>query len=203
MRGPCGLCELFGDVDHALPTLQPLPQDWFAPSEWVWALRQLRPHKAVPWGSASVVAWQSKAEAVAPILSGIALSSLSHKSQPSLHPSWSEAQLAWVAKQRKAPTAPGNLRTIGLLAPDAKAFLIILIRKSEPLHSSCTSGCTPVCVPLWHVHFRSDPPCNAALHVGAQNLAGVWHRPDCSHHRLRAGAPGGRTHAQPRFGESV
>ena len=149
MRGPCGLCELFGDVDHALPTLQPLPQDWFAPSEWVWALRQLRPHKAVPWGSASVVAWQSKAEAVAPILSGIALSSLSHTSQPSLHPSWSEAQLAWLAKQRKAPTAPGNLRTIGLLAPDAKAFLIILIRKERTL--------------TFKLHFRMYPGMRTAL----------------------------------------
>ena len=96
----------------------------FPPTEWRAALAQLRRNKAVPAPATSVLVheWQLHAEEVAPILADVAIGSLS----VALRRCLSEAQLAWLPKQGKSPPTPCNLRSIGLMTPDTKAFLLII-----------------------------------------------------------------------------
>ncbi|OLQ10220.1 hypothetical protein AK812_SmicGene6118 [Symbiodinium microadriaticum] len=47
-------------------------------------------------------------------------------SDPKVPIEWSTVQLAWLAKAGKTPSRPQNLRSIGLMSVDSKAFLIVL-----------------------------------------------------------------------------
>ena len=53
-------------------------------------------------------------------------------SRPSLPIEWSKVQIAWLPKPNKSPTAPANLRTIGLMGGDTKACLQILKFHADP-----------------------------------------------------------------------
>ena len=47
-------------------------------------------------------------------------------SSPWVPGEWSEVQLAWLAKAGKTPSCLQNLRSIGLMPADTKAFLLVL-----------------------------------------------------------------------------
>ena len=117
----------------------PLPSEWFHEDEWRLALGSLQPRRAVPRTSASVRAWQAVADRVAPHLQSLAQSSLTGSAVQIPH-SWSTVQLAWLAKQGKAPVSPCNLRSVGLMSPDTKAFLLILKKHANPYVQAALQG---------------------------------------------------------------
>ena len=123
--------KLFTGREFVLPPLEPLPAHYFDDQSWVDALHALKTHKAVPWFSASVGGWKHKAKDVAPLLGQFAKEALCC-ANPRVPTAWGQVQLAWLAKAHKSPSCPQNLRTIGLMSPDTKAFLIILKRQAEP-----------------------------------------------------------------------
>ena len=104
---------------------EPLPSEWFAVDQWQWGFKQLVNHKAVPKDEASIVAWKQTAEQVSPILQQIASDTICSLT-PRIPDHWAKVQLAWIPKPNKSPTSPANLRTIGLMGADTKAFLQIL-----------------------------------------------------------------------------
>ena len=116
---------LFTGPAFAPPEWEPLPSEWFAVDQWQWAFKQLVNHKAVPKDEASIVAWKQTAEQVSPILQQIASDTVCSLT-PSIPDHWAKVQLAWIPKPNKSPTSPANLRTIGLMGADTKAFLQIL-----------------------------------------------------------------------------
>ena len=131
--------QLFTGRHFALPQLEPLPEHYFDSDLWVEALHQLRSHKAVPCTSASVQGWKSKAPIVAPMLARLAKNAMCCDN-PAVPMPWSQVQLAWLAKANKCPSCPRNLRAIGLMTPDTKAFLILLKRQAEPFVQDSLSG---------------------------------------------------------------
>eukprot|EP00439_Symbiodinium_sp_Y106_P039661 s233_g4.t2 len=131
--------QLFTGRHFALPQMEPLPGHYFDSALWVEALHQLRSHKAVPCTSASVQGWKSKAPIVAPMLARLAKDAMCCDN-PAVPMPWSQVQLAWLAKANKCPSCPRNLRTIGLMTPDTKAFLILLKRQAEPFVQDSLSG---------------------------------------------------------------
>ncbi|CAE7308157.1 unnamed protein product [Symbiodinium microadriaticum] len=123
--------ELFNDEPFSMPPLLPVDQAWFEESQWVQALERLKAHKAVPHGSAEIASWKQHAKVLAKPLSAIAMNALTVAS-PTVPTEWSMVQMAWIPKPGKAPTEPGNLRTIGLMGADSKAFLMILKDQAAP-----------------------------------------------------------------------
>ena len=123
--------NLFQDEHFSLPPLLPVDKNWFDESQWVWALAQIKAHKAVPHGAAAIVSWKNHAQALAQPLSKIAVNALT-ADNPAVPTEWSLVQMAWLPKPGKAPTEPGNLRTIGLMGADSKAFLMILKNQAMP-----------------------------------------------------------------------
>ena len=109
--------ELFTGDPFDEYLLSPLPAEWFSEEAWIRSLRQLRSHKAVPLESASVVAWKENAEQVAAPLSRVATAALCGDR---------------MKVPQKPPVKPENLRSLGLMAPDTKAFLLILREHSSP-----------------------------------------------------------------------
>eukprot|EP00439_Symbiodinium_sp_Y106_P077393 s432_g16.t1 len=123
--------ELFSDVCFDAPEVLCLPESWFAPHKWVEALKSLSGRKAVPKFSASVEAWKDHAEMLAPTLAQIAKCTVC-AGQPYVPEHWMRVQLAWMPKPGRAPTSPDLLRSIGLMSPDTKAFLVLLKRQADP-----------------------------------------------------------------------
>ena len=111
--------------------LAALPSEWFSPDAWMRAFAKLQNHRAVPVDSASVIAWKSHAADFAPLLSKIAIDNLCGE-RVCIPPRWCSAQLVWIAKPSKPPTTPENLRSLGLMAPDCKAFLHLLKERACP-----------------------------------------------------------------------
>ena len=105
--------------------LQPLNPDIFAPDQWEKAFLHLRVGKAVPAGAPSVQQWKDYRHTASDKLGQIARDSLCCAT-PSVPVEWSEVQLAWLAKAGKTPSQPQNLRSVGLMPVDSKAFLIVL-----------------------------------------------------------------------------
>ena len=123
--------ELFTGDPFDEYALLPLPEEWFSSDAWVRALRKQRSHKAAPLGSASVQAWKDNAELVAEPLSRIAVAELCSQA-PTVPKRWTTAQLIWIAKPSKPPVKPENLRSLGLMASDTKAFLYLLKERASP-----------------------------------------------------------------------
>ena len=121
---------LFTGTPFDAPALEPLPLHYFSADAWKEAFRALQSHKAVPWFSASVEGWKQQVHAVAPLLERFSQTALC-SANPRAPLAWSQVQLAWLAKPNKSPSCPRNLRTIGLMSPDSKAFLIILKKQAE------------------------------------------------------------------------
>ena len=122
---------LFDDVPFEPPELLPLPSEWFTSEAWQQSLKQLNSHKAVPKFSASVQCWKTYATELTPTLQKIAHDTVC-SAQPYIPDFWTRVQLAWLPKPGKAPSSPAQLRSIGLMGPDTKAFLMILKRQANP-----------------------------------------------------------------------
>ena len=123
--------KLFSGVTVDVPELIALPQEWFTASGWKCALTKLQNHKAVPKHAASIVSWKSHADHLAPALQQLADDTIC-KSEPSVPEMWTRVQLAWLPKPGRAPNSPEVLRSIGLMGPDTKAFLMILKQNANP-----------------------------------------------------------------------
>ncbi|CAE7383832.1 rha-1 [Symbiodinium sp. CCMP2592] len=81
--------------------------------------------------SASVDSWKSHVHDVSIKLERIAIQALTGP-DPSVPEDWLQVQLAWLPKPSKPPTEASHLRTIGLMTPDCKAFLMILKKFANP-----------------------------------------------------------------------
>ncbi|CAE7427449.1 L96 [Symbiodinium sp. CCMP2592] len=123
-------------TDVALVDLEPLDPAVFEPDAWIRALSSLRAGKAVPQNSPAIHQWQASSEIVAHRLSAVATQTMCSQ-QPRVPRSWTEVQLAWLAKAGKTPSSPQNLRTIGLMPGDTKAFLIVLRDAVAPYIQEC------------------------------------------------------------------
>ena len=120
-------------------TLSPLDPSLFSPALWVSAIRCLKVGKAVPTGQPSVQQWRDCAHQVAERLSQVAIDALCC-SDPKVPTEWSTVQLAWLAKAGKTPSRPQNLRSIGLMSVDSKAFLIVLRSALAPYVEQAMHG---------------------------------------------------------------
>ena len=118
---------LFEDEQFDMPKLLPDPE-WFAEEHWVWALSKIKARKAVPQNAAQIASWKQNSSLLAAPLAKIAINALSNENAQ-LPSGWSEVHLAWLPKPGQAPTGPEQLRTIGLMGADSKAFLMILKAK--------------------------------------------------------------------------
>ena len=119
--------------EHLCPLeLQPLPSTLFQPSAWCEAISSMRSGKAVPNGEPPVQAWKESIGKAAHRLASIAQEALCGRALR-VPPEWTWVQLAWLAKAGKSPNCPENLRSIGLMPADAKAFLIILREAIAPI----------------------------------------------------------------------
>ena len=124
--------DLFSDDPcWEAPPLLPLPVEWFAEESWKSALQQLSNHKAVPKRSGSVMGWKQHKWDLAPALRRIAVETVCSAS-PYIPEHWLKVQLAWLPKPGKAPISPNQLRSVGLMSPDTKAFLMILKQHANP-----------------------------------------------------------------------
>ena len=125
------LFEAKRDSDKLDIALQALDPQIFAPNAWMRALQSLRPGKAVPVHEPTVQCWRDCRREVAEQLSSIAMQALCG-ANVAVPVEWTDMQLAWLAKAGKAPSTPENLRTIGLMPADTKAFLIVLRNEAAP-----------------------------------------------------------------------
>ena len=122
--------ELFKGRAFTDYKLSPLPNEWFEPAAWVRAFSKMKNHKAVPLQSSSVATWKEHALTVAPALSAIATQHLCSE-RVELPSNWCKAQLIWIAKPSKPASSPENLRSLGLMSPDTKAFLLVLKERAD------------------------------------------------------------------------
>ena len=113
------------------PPLEPLPLEWFEPREWEESLDSLANHKAVPKEAASVQGWKQNKVAAARILYMISANTICSES-PYIPSGWTHVQLAWLPKPNRSSSTPANLRTIGLMGADTKAWLQILKKHANP-----------------------------------------------------------------------
>ena len=123
--------KLFSDTKYIAPPLLPLPDEWFTPEAWHWALSQTGSHKAVPKLAASFRGWKEHSLELSEALSRIARHHLC-SSVPQIPTGWTGVQIAWLPKQGKSTCAPEHLRTIGLMGPDCKALMHILKAQATP-----------------------------------------------------------------------
>ena len=132
--------ELFKGVGVEKPSHLTLPAAWFHSDAWERAFSKLQNRRAVPLGSASVGAWKSHASLVAPALEQIAGESLCG-GDVVVPCNWTSAQLIWIPKPSKQASKPENLRSLGLMSPDTKAFLLILKEHASPFVQARMEHC--------------------------------------------------------------
>ena len=133
---------------------------WLQPAAWEEAFSKLQPAKAVCAGAASQAQYKINAGSLANCACTLATQSILEHCLPVR---WTSVQLIWLPRPLKAPTKPKNLRTIGLMSPDTKAFLNILARAIHPFVMSRLVG-----IPQFG--YRSgtstlDPIARAAAHI--------------------------------------
>ena len=117
--------QLFDGPAYSLPPLLPLPEERFTEQAWAWALTQQKQGKAVPRGMAQIRTWRDWASSVAVELAAICKQTLC-SDNPYVPELWLRVQIAWLPKPGKSPSAPCNLRSVGLMSGDTKAFMILL-----------------------------------------------------------------------------
>ena len=84
----------------------------------------IRPHKAVPQGSAPAAAWRLCSDLVGEALTA-SLQELGHRPGPAaemLRSSLKDADLCFIPKPNKPATKPSNLRPLGIIRPDGKGL---------------------------------------------------------------------------------
>ena len=126
------LASYAGSLFDGIPASE-IPFDlvkWLSPADWEAAYRALKPDKSVLAGAASQAQYKQNAG------SALAVPSCHLEAQSILEhclpPRWTTIQLVWLAKPGKTPTKPQNLRSVGLMTPDTKAFLNILSNAIRP-----------------------------------------------------------------------
>ena len=122
---------LFAGPETEYPRLLPLTPDLLEAERWEYALSLIKSNKAVPATEPSGQVWKEQRHTAAQELACIARQSLC-ADVPSIPQDWTTVQLIWLAKPGKTPSCPGNLRSIGLMPVDSKAFMIVLSTAAEP-----------------------------------------------------------------------
>ena len=127
LRGASG--ELLSGEEEGdalqLGPLSPIDPSLLGVDAWLRALSLVKAGKAVPSGEPSVQAWKGDLVKHAERLSQISIDCLCRE-DPFVPYDWSLVQIAWLPKPGKPPSAPQNLRTIGLISADSKSFLLVL-----------------------------------------------------------------------------
>ena len=121
---------LFKGEPFEPPELLPLAPDLLSSERWQKALRCVNAQKAVPTAEPPGQAWKAAAATAADELARLSQSALCCCS-PELPSEWTTVQLIWIPKPSKTPSCPGNLRSLGLMPVDAKAFLLVLRSSAE------------------------------------------------------------------------
>ena len=116
--------------DEVHITLLPLSPEIFELGKWERALCQLRAGKAVP-AEPAINAWKEAIGFAAARLRQIPIDALCSPI-PHVPSEWSQLQFAWLAKAGKSPSTPANLRSVGLMPGDTKAFLMVLRDAAAP-----------------------------------------------------------------------
>ncbi|CAE7436584.1 unnamed protein product, partial [Symbiodinium sp. CCMP2456] len=117
--------ELFMAPEYPKLQLLPIAAEEMCIERWLRAARKLQAEKAAPNNSPPLRNWKQHSEPVVTILQKLASGSLCCE-EPVIPTEWTEVQLAWLAKPRKSPSTPANLRTVGLMAGDTKMFMMVL-----------------------------------------------------------------------------
>ena len=117
--------KLFEGDTLQLDPLRPIDPSLLGVEVWLRALSSIKAGKAVPKGEPSVQAWKGDLVKHAERLSRISIDCLCCDT-PFVPYDWSLVQIAWLPKPGKPPSAPRNLRTIGLMSVDSKSFLLVL-----------------------------------------------------------------------------
>ena len=117
--------QLFTGESVGSVPLERFDPELFSVDRWQRALLLLRSGKAVPQGEPAIASWKLDAQGASATLSKISVACLCCDA-PAIPVEWSEIQLAWLAKPGKFPCVPRNLRSVGLMSADSKAFLLVL-----------------------------------------------------------------------------
>ena len=123
--------QLFAGPEFQPPSLEPLPLEWFEPQHWERAFGAVANNRAVPNGATSIRGWKQHRTEAAKVLYKISQHSIC-SSNPHIPKGWLEVQLAWLPKPNRSASIPANLRTIGLMGADTKAWLYILKTHANP-----------------------------------------------------------------------
>ena len=111
--------KLFSASAEPWTQLLPLEEDIFALPRWRRAMARLKPEKAARNMTPPLRNWKQHSEKILPQLQKLATHHLCCAE-------WTEVQLAWLAKPKKCPSSPANLRTVGLMSGDTKLFNMVL-----------------------------------------------------------------------------
>ena len=104
--------------------LLPIPERLLKDSVWLRALKAVKAEKAAPINT-WLRNWKQYPHEVAVCIGAFARAKLCSV-QPSIPEDWTKVQLVWLAKPKKCPSCPENLRSIGLMAGDTKLFMMAL-----------------------------------------------------------------------------
>ena len=136
--------ELFMAPNSSPYPLLKVSLDVLCLERWQRAAKQLKAEKAAPHGTPPLRNWKQHSETIVPLLHQTAVHALCREN-PCIPTEWTEVQLAWLAKPKKCPNTPANLRTVGLMAGDTKLFMSVL---KEAVHGFVMSGsyrCSAIC----------------------------------------------------------
>ena len=92
---------------------------------WRRAAQKLKGEKAAPNETPPLRNWKQHVDSTVPVLHRQAVHAVC-RDDPYIPSEWTEVQLAWLAKPRKCPNTPANLRTVGLMAGNTKIFMSVL-----------------------------------------------------------------------------
>ncbi|CAE7663237.1 HCN2 [Symbiodinium sp. CCMP2592] len=132
--------QLFSGQPFDAPDMLQLPLDMFEGDKWGFALCKIKANKAVPLAEPPGELWKEDIPQLAQQLAAVSQACLCTPN-PIIPLEWSTVQLAWLPKPLKSPSCPANLRTIGLMPVDAKAFLILLRQEAEQYVAQAVHDC--------------------------------------------------------------
>ena len=137
----------------------------------------IRPHKAVPTGSAPAAAWKLCASTAGASLAAHLNSQAGHRPCPAtaaLEAPLKDADMCFIPKPSKPATTPGNLRPLGIIRPDGKGL---------------AGACRDLLKPVTEAHLRDIPQFAYQPHRGLSDALGraIQHVTDvraaCKRHR--------------------
>ena len=137
----------------------------------------IRPHKAVPTGSAPAAAWKLCASTAGVSLAAHLNSQAGHRPCPAteaLEAPLKDADMCFIPKPSKPAITPGNLRPLGIIRPDGKAL---------------AGACRDLLKPVTEAHLRDIPQFAYQPHRGLSDALGraIQHVTDvraaCKRHR--------------------